>query len=84
MLNNVFVKNIYSLFVHNYDLDGFLNLKLVNKKFYKVLNEEKIYKEIFNIKKYIFFVDTFEEYKRPTIKNKSKIDYKLRVLKSKS
>jgi hypothetical protein len=81
LLNNVFVKNIYSLFVHNYDLDGFLNLKLVNKKFYKLLNEDKIYKEIFNIKKYIFFVDTFEEYKRDQLsKTNPRLDYKLRVL----
>ena len=48
ILDNVIVKNIYKLFVHNYDINGFLNLKLVNKTFYKIINEEKFIEKYLN------------------------------------
>ena len=81
ILDNVIVKNIYKLFVHNYDINGFLNLKLVNKTFYKIINEEKIYREIFKLRKYLFFVDSFNEYKRD-FQNRvnPRLDYKMRIL----
>ena len=64
LLDNVIVPNLNMLFLHNYDIEGFLNLKLVNKAFYKTLNEEKIYREIFKKKKYMFMADSFDEISR--------------------
>lgn len=81
ILDNVIVNNVYKLFIHNYDIDGFLNLKLVNKTFYKVINEEKIYREIFKIRKHLFFVDSFTEYKRDFLNRVNpRLDYKMRIL----
>jgi hypothetical protein len=81
ILNNVIVNNIYSLFVHNYDINGLLNLKLVNRTFYRIINEEKIYKEIFNLRKHLFFVNSFSEYKTEFLNRVNpRLDYKLRIL----
>ena len=81
ILDNVIVKNIYKLFIHNYDIDGFLNLKLVNKTFYKIINEEKIYREIFRQRKYLFFVESFNEYKQEFLNRVNpRLDYKTRIL----
>jgi len=81
ILNNVIVNNVYSLFIHSYDIEGFLSLKLVSKKFHKIMNEEKIYREIFRQKKYLFFVDSFAEFKQLYLnRRRARIDYKLRLL----
>lgn len=81
ILNNVIVNNVYSLFIHSYDIEGFLSLKLVSKKFHKIMNEEKIYREIFRQKKYLFFVDSFAEFKQLYLnRRRTRIDYKLRLL----
>jgi len=75
------VKNLDILFLHNYDIKGFLSLKLVCKTFNNILNEEKIYKEIFNIKKFLFFVNSYEEYKELQLnQRKKKFNYKLKLL----
>ena len=78
ILDNVIVKNIYKLFVHNYDINGFLNLKLVNKHSKKLLMKKK-FKKYLN-KKIPFFVDSFNEYKRDFQNELIKINYKMRIL----
>lgn len=81
LLDNVIVPNLDMLFLHSYDIEGFLNLKLVNKDFYKALNEEKIYREIFKRKKYMFMADSFDDFKNKQLeKSNPRLDYKLRVL----
>jgi len=81
ILNNIIVNNVYSLFIHNYDIEGFLSLKLVSKKFHKIMNEEKIYREIFRLKKYLFFVDSFAEFKELHLnRRRARMDYRLRLL----
>ena len=81
LLNNVIINNVYSLFIHNYDIVGFLKLKLVNKAFCNALREEKLYRKIFELKKYLFFVESFTEYKENELaKRNPRMDYKTRIL----
>ncbi len=86
ILDNIIVKNLDILFTHDYDIDGFLSLKLISKQFYRIINEEKVYKEIFRLKKSVFFYDSYSEFKEARLRMKPKrnfknvLDYKLRIL----
>jgi hypothetical protein len=81
ILNNVIVNNVYSLFIHSYDIEGFLSLKLVSKTFHKIMNEDKIYREIFRQRKHLFFVDSFAEFKELHLnRRRARMDYRLRLL----